>query len=232
MNTFDFSPLFRSTVGFDRLMNLLENSVQWSETSNGYPPYNIEKTGEDQYRISIAVAGFSEDELAIEARQNALLVEGRKKDADAGNTFLYRGIAGRSFKRQFQLADHVKVTGAQLKNGLLVVDLVRELPEAMKPRRVEIKSAAQAAVCSENIQRLMNETWEKKVGGRLEFIPEGEEIVRRALDHIDRKRAALNLPVYDPSKWGKSGDTRMPDLIALPLEERLEAVYGVSVPAK
>src|SRR5512143_3161926 len=98
MNTFDFSPLFRSTVGFDRLMNLLENSVQWSETSNGYPPYNIEKTGEDQYRISIAVAGFSEDELAIEARQNALLVEGRKKDADAGNTFLYRGIAGRSFK--------------------------------------------------------------------------------------------------------------------------------------
>src|SRR5512143_3161994 len=98
MNTFDFSPLFRSTVGFDRLMNLLENSVQWSETSNGYPPYNIAKAGEDQYRISIAVGGCSEDELASEARQNALLVQGRTKDADAGNTLLYRGIAGRSFK--------------------------------------------------------------------------------------------------------------------------------------
>jgi len=154
MNTFDFSPLFRSTVGFDRLMNMLETSTQWSETGNGYPPYNIEKTGEDQYRISIAVAGFGEDELAIEARQNALLVEGRKKDAEGGASFLYRGIAGRSFKRQFQLADHVKVTGAQLKNGLLVIDLVRELPETMKPRRVEIQAAGPAAVTGENVQRL------------------------------------------------------------------------------
>lgn len=145
MNTFDFSPLFRSTVGFDRLMNMLESSGQWSEASNGYPPYNIEKTGEDQYRISIAVAGFAEDELAIEARQNALLVEGRKKETEAG-AFLYRGIAGRSFKRQFQLADHVKVSGAQLHNGLLVVDLVRELPEAMKPRRIEIKTTAPATI--------------------------------------------------------------------------------------
>jgi molecular chaperone IbpA len=144
MTTFDFSPLFRSTVGFDRLMNMLENSVQWAEGGNGYPPYNIEKTGEDRYRITLAVAGFGEDELAVEARENALLVEGRKKDGDAGHSYLYRGIAGRSFKRQFQLADHVKVTGAHLHNGLLVVELVRELPEAMKPRRIEITTAAPA----------------------------------------------------------------------------------------
>jgi len=142
MTTFDFSPLFRSTVGFDRLMNLLENSVQWTETGNGYPPYNIEKTGEDQYRITLAVAGFGEEDLNLEARENALFVEGRKKDGDTGHSYLYRGIAGRSFKRQFQLADHVKVIGARLQNGLLIIDLVRELPEAMKPRRIEIKTEA------------------------------------------------------------------------------------------
>lgn len=144
MTTFDFSPLFRSTVGFDRLMNMLENSVQWAEGGNGYPPYNIEKTGEDRYRITLAVAGFGEDELAVEARENALLVEGRKKEGDAGHSYLYRGIAGRSFKRQFQLADHVRVTGAHLHNGLLVIELLRELPEAMKPRRIEITTAAPA----------------------------------------------------------------------------------------
>lgn len=144
MTTFDFSPLFRSTVGFDRLMNMLENSVQWAEGGNGYPPYNIEKTGEDRYRITLAVAGFGEDELAVEARENALLVEGRKKEGDAGHSYLYRGIAGRSFKRQFQLADHVRVTGAHLHNGLLVIELLRELPEAMKPRRIEISTAAPA----------------------------------------------------------------------------------------
>ena len=93
-------------------MNLLENSVQWTETSNGYPPYNIEKTGEDQYRITLAVAGFGQDELNLEARENALFVEGRKKEGDTGHSYLYRGIAGRSFKRQFQLADHVKVRRA------------------------------------------------------------------------------------------------------------------------
>jgi molecular chaperone IbpA len=144
MTTFDFSPLFRSTVGFDRLMNMLENSVQWTEGGNGYPPYNIEKTGDDQYRITLAIAGFGEDELNVEARENALLVEGRKKEGDAGHSYLYRGIAGRSFKRQFQLADHVKVTGAQLHNGLLVIELVRELPEAMKPRRIKITTPAPA----------------------------------------------------------------------------------------
>src|SRR5512144_485515 len=149
MPTFDFSPLFRSTVGFDRLMNLLENSVQWTEAGNGYPPYNIEKTGEDQYRITLAVAGFGEDELNVEARENALFIEGRKKEGDTAHTYLYRGIAGRSFKRQFQLADHVKVTGASLYSGLLVIDLVRELPEAMKPRRIEISTATPAVGQSE-----------------------------------------------------------------------------------
>jgi len=146
MTTLDFSPLFRSTVGFDRLMSLLENSGQWSETANSYPPYNIERTGQDQYRVTLAVAGFAEDELVVEARENTLVVEGRKKEAEAGRAFLHRGIAGRSFKRQFQLADHVKATGAALSNGLLVIDLVREVPEAMKPRRIQISSEAPAAI--------------------------------------------------------------------------------------
>lgn len=138
MTTFDFTPLFRSTVGFDRLMNLLENSAQWAETGNGYPPYNIEKTGDDRYRITLAVAGFGEDELTVDTRENALVIEGRKREPEVAHDVLYRGIAGRSFKRQFQLADHVKATGANLHNGLLVIDLVREVPEAMKPRRIPV----------------------------------------------------------------------------------------------
>ena len=146
MTTLDFTPLFRSTVGFDRLMSLLENSGQWSETANSYPPYNIERTGQDQYRVTLAVAGFAEGELVVEARENTLVVEGRKKETEAGRAFLHRGIAGRSFKRQFQLADHVKATGAALSNGLLVIDLVREVPEAMKPRRIQISSEAPAAI--------------------------------------------------------------------------------------
>jgi molecular chaperone IbpA len=144
MTSFDFSPLFRSTIGFDRLMTLLENSAQWSEGGNGYPPYNIEKTGEDAYRITVAVAGFGEDELAAEVRENVLTVEGRKKEGDGAGTFLYRGIAGRSFKRQFQLADHVQVSGALLRNGLLVIELKREVPEAMKPRRIDIAGSVPA----------------------------------------------------------------------------------------
>jgi molecular chaperone IbpA len=142
MTTFDFSPLFRSTVGFDRLMSLLENSSQWAEGGNGYPPYNIEKTGDDRYRITLAVAGFAEDELAVEVRENVLFIEGRKRETENGSAYLYRGIAGRSFKRQFQLADHVRVVAAHLQNGLLVIELVREIPEAMKPRRIEISTAA------------------------------------------------------------------------------------------
>lgn len=140
MTTFDYAPLFRSTVGFDRLMRLLEDSMQWSEAgnSNSYPPYNIEKIGQDQYRITVAVAGFGESDLAIHVRENALLIEGQRKEPEGDSAYLYRGIAGRSFKRQFQLADHVKVTGARLTNGLLVIDLLREVPESMKPRRIEI----------------------------------------------------------------------------------------------
>jgi molecular chaperone IbpA len=142
MTTFDFSPLFRSTVGFDRLMRLMESSSQLADATNGYPPYNIEKTGEDRYRITVAVAGFAEDELNVETHENALLIEGRKREPDQEARYLYRGIAGRSFKRQFQIADHVRVTGASLSNGLLVVDLVREIPEAMKPRRIPITAGA------------------------------------------------------------------------------------------
>ncbi len=137
--SFDYSPLFRSTVGFDRLMRLLEDSMQWTEGGNGgYPPYNIEKRGQDQYRITLAVAGFGERDLAIHVRENALLIEGKKNEPEGETAYLHRGIAGRSFKRQFHLADHVKVTSASLHNGLLVIDLVQEVPEAMKPRRIEI----------------------------------------------------------------------------------------------
>lgn len=146
MTTLDFTPLFRSTVGFDRLMNLLENSGQWGEAANSYPPYNIERAGQDHYRVTLAVAGFAEDELVVEARENTLVVEGRKKEPETGRAFLHRGIAGRSFKRQFQLADHVKATAAALSNGLLVIDLVREVPEAMKPRRIQISSEVPAAI--------------------------------------------------------------------------------------
>ena len=154
MTHFDFSPLFRSSVGFDRLMRLVENSVQQAESVNGYPPYNIEKSGEDQYRITVAVAGFGEDELALEVNQNVLMIEGRKKEGEGEAAYLYRGIAGRSFKRQFQLADHVKVNDARLNNGLLVVDLVRELPEAMKPRRIAISTADPATIAGKDAKRI------------------------------------------------------------------------------
>jgi molecular chaperone IbpA len=142
MTTFDLTPLFRSTVGFDRLMNLMETSARWAEAENGYPPYNIEKTGQDRYRITVAVAGFDEKELSAEVRENVLFIEGRKRDPETAHTYLYRGIAGRSFKRQFQLADHVQVVSASVQNGLLIVKLVRELPEAMKPRKIEIIGSA------------------------------------------------------------------------------------------
>jgi molecular chaperone IbpA len=154
MTHFDFSPLFRSSVGFDRLMRLVENSVQQAESVNGYPPYNIEKSGEDQYRITLAVAGFGEDELALEVNQNVLMIEGRQKEGEGDAAYLYRGIAGRSFKRQFQLADHVKVADARLHNGLLVVDLVRELPEAMKPRRIAISTAEPATIAGKGAKRI------------------------------------------------------------------------------
>ncbi len=142
MRNFDLSPLYRSTVGFDRLGTMLDQLLSGDAPVPSYPPYNIEKTGEDAYRITIAVAGFGPDELDVEARDNVLVVKG-KAGADAeGVKYLHRGIAGRAFERRFQLAEHVRVDAADLVNGLLTVDLVRELPEAMKPRRIEIKTGA------------------------------------------------------------------------------------------
>jgi len=137
MDTFDFSPLFRSTIGFDRLMRLADAATR-VDSGGGYPPYNIESTGENAYRLTMAVAGFAADELDITVQENALLVTGKSKREEAGKEYLYRGIARRGFERRFQLADHIKVAGASLDNGLLHVDLVREIPEAMKPRKVEI----------------------------------------------------------------------------------------------
>ena len=138
---FDFSPLFRSTVGFDRMFNMLQHSMRGGAEEN-YPPYDIERTGEDSYRVTLAVAGFRPDELTVTAQQNTLVVSGEKRGHGDGSEqqrqTLYRGIAGRSFERRFELADHVKVVGANLADGLLTIELKREVPEAMRPRRIEI----------------------------------------------------------------------------------------------
>ncbi len=146
MRTFDLSPLYRSTVGFDRMFGLLD-SLGGDTPAQTYPPYNIERTGENDYRITMAVAGFGEDDLTIEVKENTLTVKGEKKSEteETEREFLYRGIASRAFERRFQLADHVEVKGANLVNGLLHVDLVREIPEAMKPRTVSIGNATAKA---------------------------------------------------------------------------------------
>jgi len=141
MRDFDLSPLFRSAIGFDRLPSLLDTAIRTAGPTDSYPPYNIEKTGEDAYRISIAVAGFARDDLEIEVRDGVLLVRGKNAEEPDGVTYLHRGIAGRAFERRFQLAEHVRAEAADLVNGLLTVDLVRELPEARKPRQIEIKTA-------------------------------------------------------------------------------------------
>jgi len=139
MRTFDLAPLYRSTVGFDRLFSMLDGF----ESQPGYPPYNIERTGENTYRVSVAVAGFAENELSVEAKENTLTIKGEKqaKTQNNGGDVLYQGIAARAFERVFQLADHVHVKGASLENGLLHVDLVREIPEAKKPRHIPIRKA-------------------------------------------------------------------------------------------
>ena len=139
MRTFDLAPLYRSTVGFDRLFSMLDGF----EATPGYPPYNIERTGENAYRISVAVSGFSQGELSIVAKENTLTIKGEKqaKTQNNGGDVLYQGIAARAFERVFQLADHVHVKGASLENGLLHVDLVREIPEAKKPRHIPIGKA-------------------------------------------------------------------------------------------
>jgi molecular chaperone IbpA len=142
MRTFDLAPLYRSTVGFDRLFSMLDGF----ETAPGYPPYNIERTGENEYRVTVAVAGFGENDLSIEAKENTLTIKGAKqtKEEQKGEV-LYQGIAARAFERVFQLADHVQVKAAKLENGLLHVDLVREIPEAKKPRQIPIGNGAEKA---------------------------------------------------------------------------------------
>ena len=139
MVNFDFSPLYRSSVGFDHLFSLLDSARRLDQGNNSYPPYNIESTGEDSYRISMAVAGFKQSELNIELKENALTVTG-VNDREESKKFLYQGIAARNFERRFQLADYVKVVNAKLENGLLHIDLKREIPEAKKPRTIEIQS--------------------------------------------------------------------------------------------
>lgn len=139
MRTIDFSPLYRSAVGFDRLAQLLEAASR-SDAPTGYPPYNIETQGENAYRIEIAVAGFKPEELTIEFRENTLTVQGKKAANDEAKRYLHRGLAERNFERRFQLADHVVVTGAALADGLLSVTLERQLPEALKARQIEIKT--------------------------------------------------------------------------------------------
>jgi molecular chaperone IbpA len=140
MRTYDFTPLWRSTIGFDRLFDLLDET-QRATAEDHYPPYNIERLGEDRYQISLALAGFAPDEIAITAEQNVLTVEGRKADKEQ-REYLYQGISARPFKRQFNLADYVQVKAASFDNGLLRIELVREIPEAMKPRRIAINQPA------------------------------------------------------------------------------------------
>ncbi len=146
MRAFDLSPLFRQTVGFDRLLDSLAQSGSFEPAPN-YPPYNIVRTGENAYKITLAVAGFAQEDLSIETRENTLTIRGAQKPtpADSAREFLHQGIAARAFERRFQLADHVLVTGASLENGLLHVELVREIPEAKKPRRIDIGTPRAAA---------------------------------------------------------------------------------------
>ncbi|MPS33373.1 MULTISPECIES: Hsp20 family protein [unclassified Salinivibrio] len=138
MRNFDFSPLYRTAIGFDRLFDLVENSN--ANNAGGFPPYNIEQSQENQYRITMAVAGFSQDEVDITQQKNSLIVAGKKGARNQDTKFLYQGIAERDFERKFQLDDHIKVTGADMENGMLHIDLVREVPEEEKPRRIEIGS--------------------------------------------------------------------------------------------
>jgi molecular chaperone IbpA len=141
--SFDLSPLFRSTIGFDRMSRLLDAAMRADDNSVSYPPYNIEVLGENAYRLTMAVAGFGENDINITVQDNSLLVSGKTAKSDEEKKFLYRGIAGRAFERRFELADHIKVTGASLVNGLLHVELAREVPEAMKPRTIKIDTKPQ-----------------------------------------------------------------------------------------
>ena len=141
MRTFDFAPLNRASIGFDQIADLMDRVMTSESTQSTYPPYNIEKLAEDAYRISIAVAGFSDEDLSVEVKENSLVVSARKIEDDKERTYLHRGIATRAFERRFHLADHIRVTGASHVNGMLHIDLQREIPEALKPRRIEIASS-------------------------------------------------------------------------------------------
>ena len=154
MRHFDLSPLYRSTVGFDRLFNLLDQATS-NESAPSYPPYNIERTAENAYRITIAVAGFGEGDLSIESKENALTVKGEKELVEGAEKreVLHQGIAARAFERRFQLADYVQVTGASLENGLLHIDLVREIPEAKKPRQIPIGNGGSAKVLEAKVAK-------------------------------------------------------------------------------
>lgn len=149
MRTYDFSPLYRATIGFDRIADMMDRVLSADVAQPTYPPYNIEKLGENAYRISIAVAGFTGDELSVEVKEGGLTVTARKTGDEADKAYLHRGIAARAFERRFALADHVRVTGATHADGMLHVDLVREVPEALKPRRIEITRADSAPAALE-----------------------------------------------------------------------------------
>ena len=146
MRTYDFTPLYRATVGFDRITDLMDRVLTSDVVQPTYPPYNIEKTAENAYRISIAVAGFTQEDLTVEVKENTLHVTARKAENDVQHSYLHRGIATRAFDRRFALADHMRVTGAAHDLGMLYIDLVREMPEALKPRRIEIGKGAEGSV--------------------------------------------------------------------------------------
>ncbi|WP_194096826.1 Hsp20 family protein [Marivivens aquimaris] len=142
MRTFDLAPLYRATVGFDQMAEMMDRVLTNDASAQTYPPYNIEKTDEQSWRISLAVAGFTDEDLTVEVRENALLVTGKKAEDETPRTYLHRGIATRAFERRFHIADHVRAVGATHENGMLHIDLVREVPEALKPRRIEIGKGA------------------------------------------------------------------------------------------
>ena len=153
-STMDLTPLYRASIGFDRIADLMDRALAADITTPTYPTYNIEKMGENAYRISIAVAGFAADDLSVEMKDGAVIVSARKVEEDESRTFLHRGIATRAFERKFALADHVRVTGASHVDGMLHIDLVREVPEALKPRKIEIEKSAAQTLEAEEVKKL------------------------------------------------------------------------------
>ena len=154
MTTIDLSPLYRNSIGFDRMGTLLDNALRSQKAATGFPPYDIEATGDDRYAITLAVAGFEDSELDIQVEKGVLCVRGKKADDGDEKSYLYRGIANRSFERKFNLADHIEVQGADLKNGLLTVNLLKEIPEAMKPRTIAINPGSATLEHQEEVQQV------------------------------------------------------------------------------